>query len=196
MPTAVFDFDGTLVYAPSSVYWTWGVPLWQKSTFPFLYVFEKLTGKSLYQKKAFEWLVGRDVTSALAKVRSLPPVPAGISKFKEFQNDGYKMVVMSYSPATFVKAWLDEKKLSAEVICPDVEVSSGLVKGLSEDWVTDTFTEKPRDAKKRVLSHKKINPDVCVGDNRSRDAVCDNYLDIRELQPNYRNKLLQILKMF
>lgn len=193
MRAAVFDFDGTLVYAPSSLVWTEGFSVWKKMAFPFLYIFEKITGKSLYQKKAFDWLVGQDIKKVTEKVKTLPPVNGGVEKFRELSRSGYKMIVMSFSPGYFIQAWLNAKKLKAKVICPDIVVESGRVKKVSSDYVTRMFIDHPIEAKKKVLEKMKIKPAVSVGDSYRRDAVCKNYIDIVALEPNYRNKILQAI---
>jgi phosphoserine phosphatase len=195
MRVAVFDFDGTLVYSPSSLVWTSGLSFCKKMAFPMLYVFEKITGKSLYQKKAFEWLVGKDVRKIAETLKELPEVKGGVKKFRELSKSGHRMIVMSFSPGYFVRAWLNAKGLEAEVICPDIVVESGIVKKVSEDYVTEMFIEHPIEAKRKVLEKKKIKPDVCVGDSYRRDAVCGNYIDIAKLEPNYQNTIIQGIRM-
>jgi phosphoserine phosphatase len=196
MRAAVFDFDGTLVYAPSSLVWTAGFSFWKKLSFLPLYIFEKLTGKSLYQKKAFDWLVGQDIKKTTEEVKALPPVNGGVKKFKELSRAGYRMIVMSFSPGYFIRAWLKAKNLRAEVICPDIVVKSGIVKKISPDYVTRMFLEHPVEAKKKVVKKIRIKPAVCVGDNHRRDALCNNYIDIVRLEPNYKNKIIQAIHLF
>jgi len=195
MPLAVFDFDGTLVYRPSSLVWANGISFLKKIQIPFLYALEILTGKPIYQRKVFEWLVGLDVTSATEKMKSLPPVPKVVEYFQELSSQGYQMIVISYSPGFFVKAWMDAHKLSADIYCPDIVVVDGVVKNLATDWVTNLFLAEPRGAKMAALDKRGLTPDVAVGDNRRRDAVCDNYIDVRKIQRRYTHKILQIVKL-
>jgi phosphoserine phosphatase len=193
MPTAVFDFDGTLAYMPSSLVWALKVPLFKKLTFPLLFVFEKLTGKSSYQKKIFEWLVGTEVGETLQRMKRVPPVPEGLRYFRELASKGYRLVVMSYSPALFVESWLQEHGLSADVICPDFEVSRGRIKSISDGEVTRIYLEEPRSAKKKIAGMLNLHSSISVGDNRRRDDIGGKYVDIKTLQEKYRAKPVQII---
>ena len=89
------------------------------------------------------------------------------------------MIVMSYSPGIFVQSWLDAHELSAELICPDFDVSQGIVKSISKDEVTDIYLNQPKAAKRDVINMLNIMPSVSVGDNHKRDVLCDNYKKIR-----------------
>lgn len=194
MPTAVFDFDGTLVYVPSALAWSKGIPAHKRLLFfPPLYVFEKLTGRPTYQRAALEWLVGTEVGPAMRRVASLPAVPGGVDYFRELQGKGYRMVVMSFSPDVFVEAWLNAKGLSADVICPGLDVHRGVVEGVSDDKVTRTYLDEPRDAKRKVVDMLNIHPRVSVGDNPKRDKLDGEYRDIRELEPGYKGRVRQAL---
>ena len=195
MPLAVFDFDGTLVYRPSSLVWANGIPFLKKIRIPFLYLLEKITGRPIYQRKVFEWLVGLDITVEAERMKSLPPVPKVVEYFQELASQGYQMIVISYSPGFFVKAWMDAHGLSADIYCPDIVVADGVVKGLATDWVTGLFLAEPRGAKMAALDKRGLTPDVSVGDNRRRDAVCDNYVDVRKIQRRYTHKIIQAVKL-
>ena len=195
MPLAVFDFDGTLVYRPSSLVWAGGISWLRKLQIPFLYVFEKLTGIPTYQRKVFEWLVGLDVLETAERMKRLPPVPSVVEYFRELSSQGYQIIVMSYSPGFFVNAWLDANGLSADVYCPDIVVKRGEVKSLANDWATNLFLAEPKGAKLKALQKRGLAADVCVGDNRRRDAICDNYVDVRKLQKWYTPKFLQAIKL-
>ena len=192
MPTAVFDFDGTLAYMPSSLVWALEIPLLKKFLLLPLIVFEKLTGRSAYQKKVFEWLVGTPVSRSLRRMAGVPPVPEGLRYFKELASKGYRMVVMSYSRAIFVDAWLQAQGLSADVICPDFIVSRGKIEAVSDDEVTRIYLDEPKDAKRKVAEILNLRPEISVGDSRSRDHVGGKYRDIKELQAKYRSKAAQI----
>jgi len=197
MKIAVFDFDGTLVYAPSSLIWTRDVPIFKRIFFPFTYLLEKLTKKSSYQKRAFEWLIGLRVSETAKVLNKLSEVTSGVKKFKEFQSKGYRIIVMSFSPAFFIKKWLKAHGLKAEVICPDIIVNKkGVVEKVSDDWVTEMYLKETVYAKKLVLEKLHISPFVSVGDNTIRDKLCDNYIDITKLQPNYKHKIIQGLNLF
>ena len=86
MKIAVFDFDGTLVYSPSSLVWTRDVSIFKRVLFPFTYLFEKITKKSSYQKKAFEWLVGLNLSKTVKVLNDLPEVPNVVKKFQEYHD--------------------------------------------------------------------------------------------------------------
>jgi phosphoserine phosphatase len=193
MPTAIFDFDGTLVYAPSSLAWAGGISLVHKMMVPPLYVFEKLTGSPAFQRSAFEWLVGQDVRPAIERVRGLPPVPGGLDYFRHLSKRGYRMVVMSFSPGIFVDAWLNEQGLSADVICPELDVERNEVVAVSQDDVTQAYLADPTHAKRKVVDMLNIRPAVSVGDNPKRDSLNGRYKDIRELEPGYRGRVRQLL---
>lgn len=194
MPTAVFDFDGTLAYMPSSLVWAMKVPLLKKFMFVPLYLFEKLTGRSSYQKKVFEWLVGTEVGETLERMKHVPPVPEGVRYFKELSSKGYRIVVMSYSPALFVNAWLEAQGLAADVICPDFVVSRGKIKAVADDEVTRLYLRDTLGAKQKVARMLNLQPSISVGDNRKRDFVGGKYKSIRELQERYRSKPVQVIK--
>ncbi|MBR9680768.1 MAG: haloacid dehalogenase-like hydrolase [Candidatus Altiarchaeota archaeon] len=193
MAIAIFDFDGTLVYMPSSLVWSKKMPLLKKLMFPFLYIFEKITGKSLYQKKAFEWMVGLDIRSTLIDMAKLPAVPKGLKYFKELSERGYRMIVMSYSPGVVIQPWLDYHGLNAEVICPDFDVYDGVVQNISTDEITQIYMQQPKYAKTDIIKMLNVLPEVSVGDNPKRDVLCSNYKPIQELQPKYKTKLSQVL---
>ena len=196
MKVAVFDFDGTLVYAPSALIWTRDIPFFKRLWFPFAYFWEKLTKKSAYQKKAFEWLVGLSVFETAKVLSELSEVTSVMKKFQEVQSKGYRVIVMSFSPAFFVKKWLGAHGLKAEVICPDIIVNKkGIVEKISEDWVTKIYLNEPIYAKKKVLEKLHISPFVSVGDNTTRDKVCDNYIDVKKFQLNYKHKIVQALNL-
>lgn len=194
MPTAVFDFDGTLAYMPSALAWAREIPFHKRYLFfPLLYVFEKLTGVPAYQRAAFDWLVGTDVGPAMRRMASLPAVPGGVDYFRELQSKGYRMVVMSFSPDVFVEAWLNAKGLSADVICPGLEVRRGRVEGVSGDRITRIYMDEPKHAKRNVIEMLNMHPRISVGDNRKRDDLNGEYRDIRELEPNYKGRVRQVL---
>ena len=196
MKIAVFDFDGTLCYAPSSVFWTSDIPFFKRVSLLFDYLHEKTTKHPKYQKKAFEYIVGTDAKKIIKRIKKLPAVPKGIEKLNELKKEDYRIIVMSFSPASFVSAWLDEKGIEAEVICPDILIDdSGKIKGVSEDWVTKIFLEDIIHAKKTVLKKYNILPSISVGDNTKRDKVCEEYIDIRKYQKPYKNKIFQILSI-
>lgn len=194
MPTAVFDFDGTLAYMPSSLVWALKIPLVKKFLFAPMYLFEKLTGKSAYQKKVFEWLVGTDVGETVERMKRVPAVPEGVRYFKELDAKGFRMVVMSYSPATFINVWMQAQGLSADLICPDFVVSRGKIKAVSDDDVTQLYLEDTKNAKKKIAEMLNIHPSVSVGDNKKRDAVGGKYKGIKELQTRYKSKPIQVFK--
>gem|GEM_PF-3467088 len=193
MAIAIFDFDGTLAYLPSSLVWSKEMSVFKKLLFPFLYILEKLTGKSLCQKKAFEWMVGKSVKKTLEDMKKIPAVPKGLEYFKGLQSRGYRMIVMSYSPGIFIQSWLDANNLDAEVICPDFDVKNGIIEKISEDEVTKTYIDQPRRAKRDIIDMLNIVPEVSVGDNSKRDVLCANYKPVQKLQPHYKNKISQIL---
>ncbi|MBR9690016.1 MAG: haloacid dehalogenase-like hydrolase [Candidatus Altiarchaeota archaeon] len=193
MAIAIFDFDGTLVYAPSSLVWSRSASILNRLSFPLLWLIERVTGISIYQKKVFEWLVGKNIKESLKKIKGLPPVPEGLKYFKELSDKGYRMIVMSYSPGIFVQSWLDAYGLSAELICPDFDVSRGVVTAISNDEVTDIYLNQPKAAKRDVIGMLNIMPSVSVGDNHKRDVLCDNYKKIQKLQPKYKGKVRQVL---
>ena len=193
MAIAIFDFDGTLVYMPSSLVWSKEMSFFKKLIFPFLWILEKLTGKSIYQTKAFEWMVGKDIHSTLLDMTKLPPVPKGFEYFKELSDKGYRMIVMSYSPGVMIQPWLDYHGLNAELICPDFDVRNGVIQNISTDEVTQIYMEQPKHAKRDIIKMLNVLPEVSVGDNPKRDVLCSNYKPIQKLQPKYKSKLNQVL---
>ncbi len=196
MKVAIFDFDGTLVYAPSSIIWTKEIPFIKRLFFPFAFLWEKLSKKSSYQKKAFEWLVGLRVSETAKDLCELSEVTKVVEKFHELQSKKYRVIVMSFSPAFFVKKWLGSHGLKAEVICPDIIVNKkGVVEKVSDDWVTKIYLKEPIYAKKIVLEKLHISPFVSIGDNTIRDKLCDNYIDVKKFQPNYKHKIIQVLNL-
>jgi phosphoserine phosphatase len=194
MPTAVFDFDETLVYLPSALIWSRKIPLQKKLQFPFLFFVEKIFGVPWYHGKTFEWLIGKDVSETIDRMRNLPPVPGGVAFFRQVSAQGYKMIVMSYSPGVFVNSWLSANGLEAELICPNFIMTDSVVQDVSGDPVTQSYLKEPKDAKARVLAKMGIKPDICVGDNRRRDGLCDKYVDIRDLEPQYKHKIRQVVQ--
>jgi phosphoserine phosphatase len=194
MPTAVFDFDETLVYLPSALIWSRMIPLQKKLQFPFLFFIEKIFRVPWYHGKTFEWMVGKDLSKTIERMRSLPPVPGGVAFFRQVSVQGYKMIVMSYSPGVFVSSWLSANGLKAELICPNFVMTGSVVQDVSGDPVTQAYLKEPKDAKARVLAKMGIKPDICVGDNRRRDGLCDKYVDVRDLEPRYKHKIRQIVE--
>ena len=195
MPTAIFDFDETLIYLPSALIWSKKIGLKKKLQIPMQFVLGKLDGLPGVHEKAFEWMVGKDVSETIDRMKNLPPVPGGVAYFKELSDQGYKIIVMSYSPGVFVSPWLNINGLNAEIICPDFVMSAKVLQMVSDDPVTQIYLKEPRNAKAKVLAKMNIKPDICVGDNKRRDGLCDKYVDIRKLEPKYyKNKIQQALK--
>ena len=196
MPTAVFDFDETLIYLPSALIWSRKIGLIKKLQIPLLFMLGKLDGVPSYHEKAFEWLVGKDVSETIDQIKNLSPVPGGVTYFQQLSAQGYKMIVMSYSPGVFVGSWLTANGLEAELICPNFIVSANRLQMVSEDPVTQIYLKDLNNAKAKVLEKLNITPDICVGDNERRDGLCDRYVDIRSLEPNYKNKIQRHYKIW
>jgi phosphoserine phosphatase len=194
MKTAVFDFDETLVCLPSGVIWSRPISFSRKIMFPFLYLFGKLSGVIVYHQKVFEWLIGSDVSRMIDRMNILPPVAGGLAFFKTLHANGYKIIVMSYTPGVFVNSWLAAYDLNAEIICPKLNISNGKVQNISDDSVTQIYLKYPKSAKMKILADLDIKPHICVGDNRRRDAVCDKFIDIRKLEPRYKSRVLRCLE--
>jgi len=193
MPTAVFDFDETLIYLPSALIWSKKIDLKKKLQIPLLFILGKFDGVPRYHEKAFEWMVGKHVYETIDQMKNLPPVPGGVNYFRQLSAQGYKMIVMSYSPGVFVSPWLTANGLKAELICPNFIMSANMLQMVSEDPVTQIYLKEPHNAKAKVLAKMNIKPDICVGNNKRQDGLCDKYLDIRNLEPNYKNKIQQVL---
>ena len=188
MPTAVFDFNETLVYLPSILIWSRKIPFQKKVLLPFGFIVEKLFGIPWYPENVLECLRGKDLLRTIERMKNLPSVPGGVTYFRSLSDRGYKITVMSYSPGVFVNSWLSANRLEAQLICPNLVISDGVVQDISKDPVTKIYTEEPNCAKAIVLAKMNIRPDICVGDDERRDRVCDQYVNIRELEPNYKNK--------
>ena len=193
MSTAVFDFDETLIYLPSALIWSKKIDLKKKLQIPLLFILGKLDGAPNFHQKAFEWMVGKDISETIDEMKNLPPVPGGVTYFSELFAQGYKMIVMSYSPGIFVSSWLTANGLKAELLCPNFVMSANMLQMVSNDPVTKIYLKERHNAKAKVLKKMNIKPDICVGDNKRRDGLCDKYLDIRNLEPNYKNKFQQVL---
>ena len=191
MPTAVFDFDETLIYLPSALIWSKKMGLKKKLQIPLLFILGRLDGVPNLHEKAFEWMVGKDVSETIDQMKNLPPVPGGVTYFRELSARGYKMIVMSYSPGVFVSSWLNANNLKAELLCPNFVMSANMLEMVSKDPVTQIYLKDPHNAKAEVLAQMSIKPDICVGDNERRDSLCDYYVDIRKLEPNYKSKIQQ-----
>ena len=191
MPTAIFDFDETLIYLPSALIWSKKIGLKKKLQIPLLFVLGKLDGVPGFHEKAFEWMVGKDVSETIGRIKNLPPVTGGVTYFRQLSVQGYKMIVMSYSPRVFVSPWLTANGLYAELICPNFVMSANMVQMVSEDPVTQIYLKEPHNTKAKVLAKMNIKPDICVGDNKRRDGPCDKYVDIRKLEPKYYKYKIQ-----
>jgi phosphoserine phosphatase len=196
MPTAVFDFDETLIYLPSALIWSRKIGLIKKLQIPLLYLLGKLDGVPSCHEKAFEWLVGKDISETIDQIKDLPPVPGGVTYFQQLAAQGYKMIVMSYSPGVFVAPWLSANGLKAQLLCPNLIVSNSMLRRVSQDPVTQIYLKEPNNAKAKVLAKLHITPDICVGDNERRDGLCDQYVDIRSLEPNYKNRIQRHYKIW
>lgn len=194
MPTAVFDFDETLVYLPSAIVWSREIAFKNKLQLTLLFILEKLTGVQWYHEKVLQCMVGKDVSETIDQMKALPPVPGGVNYFRQLCANGYKMIVMSYSPGVFVSPWLTANGLNAELICPDFVMSANMLQMVSEDPVTQIYLKESHDAKAKVLAKMNIEPDICVGNNERRDGLCDKYVDIRSLEPKYKSKIQQVLQ--
>jgi hypothetical protein len=151
MPVAIFDFDETLVCLPSGLVWSRSIPFTKRILFPILFLIEKYSGASVYHRKLFDWLIGSDISTSIARMNILPPAANGVSFFNKLSADGYKMIVMSYSPGVFVESWLAAYHLSAEITCPSLIISEGLVRKVSDDPVTEIYLRKPDGAKAKIL---------------------------------------------
>jgi phosphoserine phosphatase len=194
MRTAVFDFDETLVYLHSALIWSKHIHLRNILKIPKLLMLGKFNGALGYHRKAFEWMVGKDVSRTIETMKSLPPIPGAVNYFRQLSARGYKMIVMSYSPGVFVSPWLAANGLESELICPDFVVKANMLKTISNDPVTRTYLAELDRAKAKVLSDLDIRPDICVGDNARRDRMCDQYIDIRNLEPGYHNIIKRTLR--
>jgi phosphoserine phosphatase len=193
MQIAVFDFDETLVHLPSGIIWSRPIPIGKRIVFPFLYSIEKLFGANKYHKKLIEWLIGVNISVPMDRMNILPPVTGAVTFFNKLYANGYKMIVMSYSPEIFVSSWLSKYGLNAKIISPKIIVSNGMVQNISSDPVTNSYLKRPNTAKAHILAKMNIEPNICVGDSRQRDKVCSNYIDIRDLEPQYRYKMIRYL---
>jgi hypothetical protein len=127
------------------------------------------------------------------KVKNLPPAAGGVVFFRKLSSNGYKMIIMSYSPGVFANSWISANGLEAGVICPDFVMSNNVIRTISTDRVTEIYLNKPKDAKAIVLENMDVRPDICVGNNKQRDGICNMFVDIRTIEPQYKHLIRQVL---
>ena len=77
MRTAVFDFDETLVYLHSALIWSKHIHLRNILKIPKLLMLGKFNGAPGYHRKAFEWMVGKDVSRTIETRSRCAGTPAG-----------------------------------------------------------------------------------------------------------------------
>ena len=178
---------------PSVLIWSSKIPFKKRLELPLLFLLEKVFDVPFYHRNALQGLIGKDVSETIERIRYLPPVPGGVAYFRRLSDQGYKIIVMSYSPGVFVSPWLNINCLKAELICPSLVMTADVVQKVSQDPVTKTYLRESKRAKSIILAKMGIDPDICVGDNKHRDGLCDTYVDIRKLEPQYKNKVQQAL---
>ncbi len=190
---AVFDFDGTLCYGPTGIFLFASHPLWK--SFPCIAGFALAQFFHLQGRVEHRCIRGLDMNRAVRRAVKIPPVPAGVELFRELEKD-HRMIVMSYSFADVVRAYLKKLGLEAEVYAKEVVKENGRAVRFSDDPVTEALLDDPVHGKRKVLQLAGLKPDICVGDNERRDRLCDNFVDIRKVEPDYVNKVIQAVRTF
>jgi len=189
---AVFDFDGTLCYGISMML------LAPRPSFParlnllFSFFLTRVTGRDYYGESMEGLMRGLKLEEVLEKALSLPPVEGAVRFARELQQRGYRLIVISYTAKELIEAYLKKVGIKAEVYARQLIVKNGRIEGYRRDWVYEALLDA-KHGKRKIVERLGIQPELCVGDHRERDRLCDNYIDVRELEEDYMPKWKQFI---
>ena len=186
MATVVFDFDGTISDAFSSLLIFKHLRFHQIAKACWFLFWEKLTGRGDYQRRLVETLQGMEKEKIIEIGRNIPEIEETVELLFKLRQKNHKIYIISYGLKPIIDAFLEKKHLEVEeVIAIDLKFEDGRVAGPAEDSMSQLLISDPDGAKHKIIRLKKIKPDLSVGDSEKRDKHSDEYIAIQDLRGRY-----------
>ncbi|MBR9681823.1 MAG: hypothetical protein GOV00_03425 [Candidatus Altiarchaeota archaeon] len=192
---AIFDFDGTISDAFSSllifkhlsalqITKTFGVLIW-----------EKLTGRGDYQRQLVRVLTGLDKSTLIEIGKNAPEIEATVELLRKMQQRGHEVLVLSYGIKPVIESFFEHRGINVDVIAIDLDFEEGKVSGPAKDSMTQLLLADSKYAKHRIIRLKKLKPKFSVGDCEKRDKHSKHYLAVQTFSGPFM-RLRQLIRSF